>query len=329
MELKGKALFNLLRLNFAEDPSMKVSPWQVENYCALSDQELYKRLAKLGVAMDAELFLVYAESSETPEDLADCLWLNEEDSIGQDQAYLLLFELWRRMLPDRKTISIFCDELDSLIEQFDRGDFQNDEKIQEMLTELEDILDQAADQGGDPKEIFKTFCDFCAHELPSFLYDYIAEQIDQENELYASELLDGFHEFLIDEKCFDFLRAQLFASTGPEEANVMFHNILENLREEKDKELLFEIVRYLVRHGDAPIFMQAVRQLLAELKTEAEFQELVALVAEYYRCLDKEEEEKAVQKILVDRSGKALSQPLDPSYRGLRSIAEFIKFSKA
>jgi len=326
MELKGKALFNLLRLSWAEDPSKKVYPWQVENYRLLSEQEIYKRLRALGIALDAERFLVYAESAETPEDLVDCLWLNEEDSLGQDQAYLLLFELWRRRFPDRKTLSIFCDELDYLIEQFDKGDFQNDEKIQEMLTELEDILDQTVDQGGDPVTVFKTICDFCAHDLPSFLYDYIAEQIDLENELFASELLEGFHEFLISEKRFDFLRARLFVSTNPDEANMMFHNILENLLEEKDNDLLFEIIRYLVRQGDAPIFMKAVRQLLAELKTEAEFQELLAHVAEYYRCLDQEEEEKAVQNILVNRSGKTLSQPLDPSDKGLHSL---IKLSKA
>jgi hypothetical protein len=272
MELKGRALFNLLRINWLEDRSLQVKAWQVEDYRALTDEEIYRRLAALGIALDAKQLRTYAESCETPEELVEHLWLKEEDLEGEDQAYLLLFEIWRRSFAQKRTLSIFCDALDEVIEQFDQGERIQEEKVKEMLTELEDILDQAVDEGGDPQEVFAEVRSFCAHDLESFLYDVIVAEIEGGNSLYASELLDGFSAYISFANRFAFLRARLFATTDCDKANLVISRLLEQLQEEKDTPFLFEIARYLAQRGDAQVYSQAVRQLEQEIVTEAERQ---------------------------------------------------------
>ena len=115
MELKGKALYNLLRINWLEDPSIGVQPWQVEDYRVLSTADLFSKLEKLKIPLNEESFLLYVESSDSPEELVECLCLDDEDLEISDQSYLLLFELWRRLIPEKESLSIFCDELDRLI----------------------------------------------------------------------------------------------------------------------------------------------------------------------------------------------------------------------
>src|SRR5271156_2097938 len=101
MELKGKALFNLLRISWIEDRSSDVKQWQVEDLRDMTIEELFSRLKRLGIILDQEGFYLYAENCDGPEELADCVWFEEEDLEGHDKAYLLLFELWRRLLPQR------------------------------------------------------------------------------------------------------------------------------------------------------------------------------------------------------------------------------------
>ncbi len=120
MELSGRALYNLLRGNWLEDPSISVENWQVEDYRILSDQELFDRLQELEISLKLETFSAFAQESDGPEELVDLLTGPEYSAAQIEKIYLLIFELWRRKLPDRQTLSIFCDELDHLIDQFDK-----------------------------------------------------------------------------------------------------------------------------------------------------------------------------------------------------------------
>src|SRR5580698_6959089 len=82
MELKGKALFNLLRMSWIEDRNSDVKQWQVEDLRDFSIEELFSRLKKLGLILDEPSFFLYAENCENPEELADCVWFEEEDLEG-------------------------------------------------------------------------------------------------------------------------------------------------------------------------------------------------------------------------------------------------------
>lgn len=322
MELRGRALYNLLRISWLEDPKIKVKSWQVEDYRAMTNQTLLNRLKDLGIVLDEESFLAYAESFDSPEDLTECLLADEEDLDKQDATYLVLFELWRRLLPQKQSLSIFCDELDQLIEQYDQGTLVDEEHLQQSLQALEDILDEAADLSGSPDQVFEDLSQFMAHDLHGFLYDYIFDLIEAKEETYASELIAAFYEFLPDKKWFDLLKAWLFATMDIEELNRVSGRLLEELMEDPDLDLLLQIAKFLVHRGDVRLFMQTVRQGLQLIKTEEQFQEMLKLIAEYYRCLDKEQEEKKIYQLLKERSHHNLDQPLDRTDQGFLQILE-------
>lgn len=245
MQIQSRALYNLLRMNWLEDATLKVEPWQVEDYRALREAELFSRLKSLDIVLSKESFLAYAENCETPEDLVDCLWLKEEDALGMDKVYLLVFELWRRFLPERQSLSIFCDELDFRIFLYDANALKDDEPIQEILAVLESVLEENVDKGVEPQEVFQLVAGYCAHDLESFIYDYISEQIDQKNGLFASELLDGFYPYIANEEWFEFLKIRLLAETDAEGASLMLSGLVEELQEKPDSGLLLEIDSFL------------------------------------------------------------------------------------
>jgi hypothetical protein len=317
MKMQEKALFNLLRMNWLEDPKIAVKPWQVEDYRSLSTKELLKRLKAFGIPQTEAELKQYIDNCESPEELVECLWLDDSDMEGQDQAYLVLFELWRRIAPQKKSISIFFDELDHLIELYDIGKLDQPEKLDQALSELEDLLDRNVDEGEDPKETFAAVSTYCAHDLETFLYDFISEQIQAEDPLYASELLDAFDEFLPHHLRFDFLRAQLFSLTDLEDANRMMSGILEELQENEDPELLFDMVTFLVSHNDPKLFRQAACQLLPLLEKEEDFQDLIALASDYFRLLENEREHQLFEEMLQKRANKGKNAPLDPKDKDL------------
>jgi len=317
MELKGKALYNLLKINALDNPNLVPKAWQIEDLRLVPIHQIFERLKRLNLALDEQSFPLFAEEADSPEDLLDFVW-DSEDMEGHDRAYLLLFELWRRLLPNNQTLSIFCDELDHLIDRYDRGMLEDDAALEDALSILEDVLDNASDeQDSSPEEVFAEIARYCAHDLESFLYDYITAQIENEDQLYASELIDSFYDYISEKKWFDFLRARLFFSTTTEESNRLIERLLEELEEEPDVDLLLQIIDSLVHFGDIRLFHLAVKQAIPLLKTEKQFRELLAMSADYYRCLDKEKEEKDIHTLLEKRSKLDESRPFDPSDKNL------------
>lgn len=319
--MQAKALYNLLRYNWLSDKNLEVEPWQVEDQRQLSTEELFSRLEELEVHLEEKSFLLYAENCGTPEELIECLWVKDEDTAEFDKAYLLIFELWRRFLPEKQSLSLFCDELDYRIALYDQDALEDDEPVQASLQELEDILDENVDHGEDPHRVFAAVSTYCAHDLESFLYDFVIDQIDAENDMYASELVEGFYEYVADQKWFDFLRAILFSLTNVEEAQVMLRRLLDQLQEEPDFDLLLEIADYLVHRGDISLFMQTVKQAVVLMKVEGQFQELLGAVAKFYQCCDRDAEHQAIHALVAKRAHKSSELPLE---RGDADIAVFI-----
>jgi hypothetical protein len=304
MRFKGRALYNLLKLSQMEDPSETVQPWQVAPYRSIYSQELFSRLTKIGISLNEETFLVYGESCDSPEELTDCLHLEDEDHEKYEESYLIIFELWRRFLPKKQSLSLFGDELDHLIDLYDKGELVDEEELQNALSELEDVLDQSADAGTDPEEVFEMVGQYCAHDMETFLYDYIIEQMDAKNTTYASELLDGFYDYVKEKRWFDFLKARLFAVADSDESDALMLGLIELLEEEPDLELSFEICKFLVHQGDTSLFVKAGRLVLDRIEKEEDYKALLHILAEFHRCLDEEMEERAVKDLLLKREGK-------------------------
>jgi DNA-binding XRE family transcriptional regulator len=321
METRGRALYNLILMNWQEDPSFEVEPWQVEDYRSLATKEIFKRLKALGIPLDEERFKNYAEASDSPEELTDALFI-EEELDRFDEVYLLVFELWRRLVPEKESLSIFCDQLDHLISLYDQDQLDNEEELNNAITELERILDEHTDKGEDPQGLFQEISLYCAHDLQSFIYDYASDQIDHNNALYASELIDGFAPYITDKRWFEFLEFRLLAAADPDEGEIMLARILEDQKHEPDFELLLEIARYLVTQGEMTNFLKVISQARSLIETEQDFQELLAISAEFCRLLDREDEAQKLSDILKQRSGILLEQEIASSDKHFK---EFFK----
>lgn len=281
--LQTKALYNLLRLNAAEGETVSAESWALENLRDLSQEELFSRLQKEDVALDPHAFLQFAEQCETPEELADLILPDQLSDDERDPLYLLIFELWRRLLPEKQSLSIFCDELDHRIALYDQHEEEADELIQEGLANLLEVLDENADTGAEPEAVFTAICDYCATDLETFLFDYIANLLDSGNSLYASELIEGFSPYVVEPLWFDFLRVRLLAFTDIGDAEVAMHRLLES---DLDLLLLTEMIRFLSKREDSELFSLCIEKILPLLKTQEEFVEVLNATADHYRDID-------------------------------------------
>ena len=327
MRLHTKALYNLLRYNYLEDPSLYCDKWQIEDLRDLAIDKLFSRLNALGVSVDKEQFSLYAEDCDGPEDLTECLVVDKQSSQDHDKIYLVIFELWRRVLPEKLSMSVFCDELDHRIYLYDKSKLETDELIQDGVANLIDILDENIDAGKDPKEVFISISRYCAHDLESFLYDYIADQIDDDNDIYAGDLLENFSQFLSNWQWFDFLQVRIVAKTDVIIANDIIKKIVDDEKEHPDVDLALEILQFMVQIGDLDLFIRLAKMTLNTLRLEAEFIELLETIAEFFQRLDMEEKDEVIQKIIDQRKNIDEDTPLDISDRDIKTVKSALKVS--
>lgn len=309
-----RVLYNTLRLHYLEDSDLDVEPWQVADYRKESTESLIEQLASFDIHLDPSSFTAYAEHCDSPEALTDeFLADGEVEPEVADYIYLLIFELWRRLMPERQTMSLFCDELDHRIEQFEREELPSHEPLEDAIANLQYILDEEVDDGADPRDVFETVKHSCAHDVEDFLYHFVDLQIDNNNLIYASDVLEGFNDYVDDPKWFALLKARLLFSTEPEEAADLVEHLIELTADETDINFHLEFLSSLVQEGNHQTFRLIAERVIALLKTQGEFQDLLSICEDYFHCLDDEESERAVQSILTKRNEKDPSAKINAS----------------
>ena len=309
-----RALYNLLRMNWLDDPTADVEPWQVEDYRTLETEELFSRLKDLKIHLTQEEFDEYVNSFDTPEDLAEAL-VEDENAKREDRVYLLIFELWRRLASHKPSLSIFCDELDLQILFYDLGEEDNLKDLQKALSNLQDILEDNIDdsQDEDPKDLFLSFSQGCANDVESFLYDFISDQIESNNTHYAAELVEGFSEYIQDTSWFKFLKANLSFQEDPVEANQILHAILSDPDHEPHMELLFDMLSLLVKNGDPFLFFEITKRIVKLIRMEEDFRDLLELASKFLLSLDRDQEDKVIRAIIKQRKKIDDSAPYSPN----------------
>ena len=316
--VQTKALYNMLRMSAAEDPSFQVEPWAIEDLRVFPLDQLWVRLGALGIRLDKDSFIQFSEEADSPEDLTEVLVDEEQDPAIYDQCYLLIFELWRRLIPTRASLSIFADEFDYQIHRFDQDEMDTDEPIQDALARLSEILEEQIDAKVKPKDAFAMISDHCAHDLENFLYDYISDLLDQQNYSYTQELLDEFAGYFPKSSFFELLQARLLNRSDAFEANRKFEAILAK---KPELPLLFDLLETLVACGQHELFNKAMRQIIPQIHLEEQLVELLDLAADYYTRLDKEAKEAAVQQIKATRISKPTAlRSSDPAIAQLKEL---------
>lgn len=326
MQMERRALYNSLRLNWLQDPTIAVKPWQVDDYRTYSLEKLFEGLKSKGYALNKASFLALAENADTPEDLTDDLLADSElDATDQDFVYLHLFELWRTLLPEKTCLSIFCDELDYQIDSYDQAKSLNAESIQDVIANLEVILDENTDEGADPIAVFETISAGCASNIESFLYDYISEQIDFGNISYASELLDDFIDYVKDLRWFEFLKARILINTDPLGTYETIRQLIQDAKDEPDLEFNLELLSFMVQGGEGDLLAKLVQQTYPLLEMEEDFQDVLNICADYFSCLDQDKKEQEIQTLIQKRKKRSPQEIIefnDPDFKTLMQIID-------
>jgi hypothetical protein len=323
MPYKGRSFYNLLKMNLKREPALEATSWQIENYRELWEGELFKRLEAHQILLDRNQFLLCVDEYDSPEELTEFLCVGD-DVVKYEQIFLLVFELWRRLYPHKQSLSLFCDELDHFIEEYEEGNMEHEEELQAALLNLHKILDDYVDKGGKSLQGLKHLSEYSCHDIEVFMYEYIAHQIDIENDLYASELLDGFYPYSENKRWFDFLRVRLVASANLEEGHAMLERLLGSLTGRKNLYLLFEILHFLIYLGETKQFLIAFRRAFRYLETEDDLKELLVIMSDYLSCIEKQKEERRVRDLLEKRQGKPSDRKLGPSDPALTLLQELM-----
>ncbi|MDB2614194.1 hypothetical protein N9Y92_03425 [Chlamydiales bacterium] len=328
LPIERKALFNLIQMQWHQNPSAEVKEWQIEDLREFELSELLDRLQQQELWLDKKSFLAFSEKSNTPEDLTEQLVGDRDLSSEEvDQIYLLLFELWRRFLPEKQSLTLFCDTLDHLIIDYDRGEVDNTKSIQETLKNLLLILHEGLEAGHEPLEVFETVATRCANDIESFLFDFISEMIDEGDVENASELVDGFSQYVSDLKWFQFLKCRLLSQNDPTAALDIVSDLVQEARSEPDTHFLFELLCILVEIGNDSLFFPIVTDLVSKVKFEDQFQEVLQITYEYFQRQDRDPLADQIEEILIQRESLPLTAPFnknDPLLKKFYSIIQQI-----
>lgn len=243
MLLQRKALYNLIQLNLPriETGELKIADlqsWQLANYREKTVEELFQQLKGLGITLGSDQFEAYGKHFEAPEEMVEEL-AKEREPLEKDHIYLILFEMWRRIFPEKRTLSIFCDELDNQMIAFD---LQRPNQVADSLVYLQQLLDEHVDQGLDPKQAFQLIQMYCANDIESFLFDYILAAIEGDNQSYALELLDGFRRYVAGSPWFAYLNARALILEDGEEGYSQLEKLIEQTHADTSLELIEEIL---------------------------------------------------------------------------------------
>ncbi|NCF70476.1 MAG: hypothetical protein GWP59_02120 [Chlamydiales bacterium] len=326
LDIERKALYNLLRMNWLNEPDMQVEKWQVLDYRSLSTQKLFSMLFDLEVELDEELFYLYAKDMSCPEDMAAFLETDEDTASWQDQLYLVIFELWRRLLPEKQSFSIFCDELDYQINYYDQQS-NNQEEIQDLFANLQQLLEDTTDSGESPEEVFAALQRFCGNNIESFLSDFITEQIDEDNLSYAQELIDGFQPFLPKSLWLELFAIRIQSHISHEDALHSLKAYIKKLQKLPSLDLYFEVLNHMVQNSEPNLFSQVIKQVLPLLEKEEDFQELLEICLDYFKVTDQEEQELAIDSLIESRLSKDITLEFSANDPGIKELLKVIKIS--
>ena len=299
MDIAQKALYNSLRMAWIQDNQLPVESWKVEDYRTLELDELFSRLHERKLLLDRSTFKEYADQFDSPEALNDAL-IDDEKIVPEeyDQLYLLVFELWRRLVPEKPSISILCDELDYQIFEYDLGRQESRQALQDALNNFYSILEENVDQGMACGDVFAAIAEFCANDVEGFLYDYIAETIDLQEYSYASELLEQFSPFVVDKKWFDLLHARIVNVSDIHAANKMIEQLFEQNRKENCLEFYLDVLTFMVQGGNYKLFSRIVEHVLSIIQSKEDFLELLLISSDFFRCLDREEVQLQIDQLI-------------------------------
>lgn len=299
--IERRALYSLLRMNWLQESDLAVEPWQVDDYPSIPLIQLFERLNKFSIYLDSFSFVCYADECDSPEDLTDNLIGDRKfPTIQEDEIYLLIFELWRRLMTQRPSLSTICFNLDDRIFRWNQEETPSHlQALQDALMHFLQILDDNCDRGVAPAEAFEYISNFSSNDLGSFLYDFIDKQIEEGNEPYADELLENFDLYLKKNKWFQLLHLRL--SEQMNNTRRIMNDINEYNRNDQDLDFDLDYLDLMVEKRDFTTFHPLFKKCAKLLKTEEDFKDLLNIEIDYFHFTNQSENEKRAKNLLEKR----------------------------
>lgn len=325
MEMAKKTLYNLVRMHSSDTPEKTLASWQITDYRQLSFQQIFQNLHAIGFHLDKQSFLAYAEQCEDSEELADSIVSEDDSAEIQDQVYLLIFELWRRLLPDKKSLSIFCDEIDHRINLYDQGHLHAEELIFAMLHELEELFTLNSGNLGssDLKSMFQSVQNLCANDLEMFLYDFISEQIEYENIEQAAHFTNFFLQYVENPKWFEFLQARILAVSDKYRARLLLQNLLKKELASDSLDFHTEIFHFLLVIGDLELFVNSIEHSLKLIDSEEDFQNWIEIAIALFEQNNRKNQLQALTQFLENRRSLSQNSNSSPSEKDKQEFLGF------
>lgn len=319
--MEKRALYHTLRVNWQLDPTLSVQAWQVEDYRKIPSEQLFSRLNQLGVPLDYGRFVALAESEDSPEDFAETVLPDEvQEAEIADKIYLIVFELWRRFLSERQTLSLFCDEWDHQIDLYEEGKLETQEGLDDAISRFMTLLEEAEDQKEDPKELYESILEGCAHDLEAFLYDFAKEQLEEHNVSYAEEIVDAFLPYAREKRWFNLLYMEILNGKEPQSALRLIHQTLKEALQQKDLEFNLEFLAFLAEYSETKPFLQLCKAIIPDLQIEEDFWDLLSSCETFFRFKDLESQEDWVKALRIRRFKNDPERPFSPGDPDLKEL---------
>lgn len=304
-----------------EQPSLEES-WQLDNFRALDEQRLFQDLHKLKIDLSPATFDEIAARFDSPEQMTETLATHLQKT-PHDHAYLILFELWRRHIPEKQTLSLACDELDHLIMLYDSKQLSEPTEIEDQIDLIKEILEENVDLGMDPKKAFQLIESHSANGIEDFLYDYILDQIKGDQLQYASDLIQDFYPYLKEPRWFDFLKARLLYISETEEGVLAIEKLILE-EEHPNVELNLEILSFLAKRSIHELFFEIATKTLPLLQVEGDLTDFARALLLLYAKNGLSKEKHAIQAILDARSKIQEETALNPTDPILEKLPQLL-----
>jgi hypothetical protein len=328
--IERRALYNLLRMNWLNEPTLSLESWQVEDYRSLPLSALFERLRQFNIQLDRISTIAYADECDSPEELTDHLIGDRHLQTAQeDQIYLLIFELWRRLMSEKPSLSVLCNELDYQIYLYDHQELENPLALHDALMHFLQILEENIDQGISSEQVFKLIAPYSANDIEAFLYDFIAEQIEEGSESFARELIDDFDTYLGNNKWFKLLHIRLCEKGHSKMAQRITEQIIEEHLNDQDLDYNLEFLSVLAEMEDFAIFRTLIKETLPLIEREEDFQDLLVIAHDFFHRINLDQQEMKLQTLLEKRSAYSQNETFNAHDPDLMALAQLFNLKES
>ncbi len=315
MSISPKALYNSLRMNYLQNPSMAEESWKVADYRAMSTEALFQKMQNFDFVFEKVSFLAFADAYDSPEELFDHLVSDSEEEHGE--LYLIVFELWRRLANDKQSVSIICDELDHQIFMYDQGE-EKSEELEDALASFHNALEENVDQGLSRDAIYDAVAEYLANDVQSFMIDYLSDLIDHQDYAYAEDLLEKFYPYMPEKKWFDLLHARIIGVRDIRKGHELVAKLFRQEQSSQDIEFNLDVLAYLISLPDHELFRHVAMRTVSLVETEDELLELIHIAGDIFHSLDMHEKGMALEALYEMRKNN--SRPFSKEDKDLISL---------